>query len=115
MRISDWEFRRVLFRSPSLGDASMADFTHFDAEGKAVMVDVPDKEVTERSAEAKGSVLMQPATLGMIRDGGVTQGAVLSVARLAGIMGAKRPPALITPRHPLAPPSLKVELPLDAN
>src|SRR3546814_10457379 len=70
----------------------MADFTHFDAEGKAVMVDVSDKEVTERIAEAKGSVLMQPATLRMIRDGGVKKGDMLAVARLAGIMGAKRTP-----------------------
>ncbi|HEY9538737.1 MAG TPA: cyclic pyranopterin monophosphate synthase MoaC [Kiloniellaceae bacterium] len=91
----------------------MADFTHFDAEGKAVMVDVSDKEVTERSAEAKGSVLMQPATLGMIRDGGVKKGDVLSVARLAGIMGAKRTPDLIPLCHPLALTSVKVELTLD--
>src|SRR3546814_19462805 len=88
----------------------MADFTHFDAEGKAVMVDVSDKEVTERSAEAKGSVLMQPATLGMIRDGGVKKGDVLSVARLAGIMGAKRTPALIPLCNPLALTTVKVEL-----
>ncbi|MEQ9606372.1 MAG: cyclic pyranopterin monophosphate synthase MoaC, partial [Kiloniellaceae bacterium] len=62
----------------------MADFTHFDAEGKAVMVDVSDKDVTERSATAKGSVIMQPETVAMIRDGGVKKGDVLSVARLAG-------------------------------
>src|SRR3546814_9395342 len=72
-----------------------------------------DLEVTERSAEAKGSVLMQPATLGMIRDGGVKKGDVLSVARLAGIMGAKRTPDLIPLCHPLALTSVKVELTLD--
>src|SRR3546814_13568859 len=77
------------------------------------MVDVSDKEVTERSAEAKGSVLMQPATLGMIRDGGVKKGDVLPVARLAGIMGAKRTPDLIPLCHPLALTSVKVELTLD--
>src|SRR3546814_18226843 len=82
--------RRRARRAPSLGDASMADFTHFDAEGKAVMVDVSDKEVTERSAEAKGSVLMQPATLGMIRDGGVKKGDVLSVARPPGTRTEER-------------------------
>jgi len=91
----------------------MADFTHFDAEGKAVMVDVSDKEVTERVAEAKGSVIMQPETLAMIRDGGVKKGDVLSVARLAGIMGAKRTPELIPLCHPLALTSVKVELTLD--
>jgi len=91
----------------------MTGFTHFDAEGKAVMVDVSDKEVTERTAEAKGSVLMQPATLAMIRDGGVKKGDVLSVARLAGIMGAKRTPDLIPLCHPLALTSVTVELTLD--
>ena len=91
----------------------MADFTHFDAEGKAVMVDVSDKEVTERIAEARGSVIMQPETLAKIRDGGVKKGDVLSVARLAGIMGAKRTPDLIPLCHPLALTSVKVELTLD--
>jgi cyclic pyranopterin phosphate synthase len=91
----------------------MADFTHFDAEGKAVMVDVSDKEVTERIAEARGSVLMQPATLQMIREGGVKKGDVLSVARLAGIMGAKRTPDLIPLCHPLALTSVQVDLTLD--
>src|SRR3546814_20016907 len=89
----------------------MADFTHFDAEGKAVMVDVSGKEVTERIAEAKGSVLMQPATLQMIRDGGVKKGDVLEVARLAGIMGAKRTPDLLPLCAPLAPPSVQVAPP----
>ena len=91
----------------------MADFTHFDAEGKAVMVDVSDKEVTERVAEARGSVIMQPQTLAMIRDGGVKKGDVLSVARLAGIMGAKRTPELIPLCHPLALTSVIVDLTLD--
>jgi len=93
----------------------MADFTHFDAEGKAVMVDVSDKEVTERSAEARGTVVMQPATLKMIRDGGVKKGDVLSVARLAGIMGAKRTPDLIPLCHPLALTSVTVDLTLDED
>ncbi|MGF1631127.1 MAG: cyclic pyranopterin monophosphate synthase MoaC [Kiloniellaceae bacterium] len=91
----------------------MADFTHFDAEGKAVMVDVSDKDVTERIAEARGSVVMQPETLAMIRAGGVKKGDVLSVARLAGIMGAKRTPDLIPLCHPLALTSVKVDLTLD--
>ncbi len=91
----------------------MADFTHFDADGKAVMVDVSGKDVTERSATAKGSVIMQPETLAMIRDGGVKKGDVLSVARLAGIMGAKRTPDLIPLCHPLALTSVQVDLTLD--
>lgn len=88
----------------------MSDFTHFDAEGKAVMVDVGGKAETERSATAKGEVVMQPETLEMIRSGGVKKGDVLSVARLAGIMGAKRTPDLIPLCHPLALTSVKVDL-----
>jgi cyclic pyranopterin phosphate synthase len=91
----------------------MAEFTHFDAEGKAVMVDVSDKDVTERVAEARGSVIMQPETLAMIRDGGVKKGDVLSVARLAGIMGAKRTPDLIPLCHPVNLTSIKVDLTID--
>ena len=68
----------------------MAEFTHFDAEGNAVMVDVGGKDVTERTATAKGSVLMQPETLARIMAGGVEKGDVLSVAQLAGVMGVKR-------------------------
>lgn len=88
----------------------MSDFTHFDAEGKAVMVDVGGKAETERSATAKGLVVMQPETLRMIQSGGVKKGDVLSVARLAGIMGAKRTPDLIPLCHPLALTSVKVDL-----
>lgn len=91
----------------------MAGFTHFDKEGKARMVDVSDKAETERSATAKGSVIMQPATLALIKDGGVKKGDVLSVARLAGIMGAKRTPDLIPLCHPLALTSVQVDLALD--
>lgn len=91
----------------------MAGFTHFDAEGRAVMVDVSDKEVTERIAVAGGSVVMQPATLALIREGAIEKGDVLSVARLAGIMGAKRTPDLIPLCHPLALTSVSLELTLD--
>ena len=91
----------------------MAGFTHFDKEGKARMVDVSDKAETERSATAKGSVLMQPATLALIKEGGVKKGDVLSVARLAGIMGAKKTPDLIPLCHPLALTSVQVDLTLD--
>ena len=91
----------------------MAGFTHFDKEGKAQMVDVSDKAETERVATAKGSVLMQPATLALIKEGGVKKGDVLSVARLAGIMGAKKTPDLIPLCHPLALTSVQVDLTLD--
>ncbi|UCH74539.1 MAG: cyclic pyranopterin monophosphate synthase MoaC [Rhodospirillales bacterium] len=91
----------------------MADFTHFDKDGKAVMVDVSDKDITERTATAAGSVIMQPETIGMIVSGGVKKGDVLSVARLAGIMGAKRTPDLIPLCHPLALASVTVDLRVD--
>lgn len=91
----------------------MAGFTHFDKEGKARMVDVSDKAETERTATAKGSVVMQPATLALIKEGGLKKGDVLSVARLAGIMGAKRTPDLIPLCHPLALTSVQVDLTLD--
>ncbi|MEX2632315.1 MAG: cyclic pyranopterin monophosphate synthase MoaC [Tistlia sp.] len=90
----------------------MAGFTHFDAEGKAVMVDVSAKAESERSATARGEIVMQPETLALIREGGVKKGDVLSVARLAGIMGAKRTPDLIPLCHPLALTSVKVDLTL---
>jgi cyclic pyranopterin phosphate synthase len=91
----------------------MAGFTHFDKEGKARMVDVSDKAETERVATAKGSVLMQPTTLALIKEGGVKKGDVLSVARLAGIMGAKKTPDLIPLCHPLALTSVQLDLTLD--
>ncbi|MBP2298559.1 cyclic pyranopterin monophosphate synthase MoaC [Azospirillum picis] len=91
----------------------MSGFTHFDAEGKAVMVDVSDKAETERTATAGASVLMQPETLSLILQGGVKKGDVLSVARLAGIMGSKRTPDLIPLCHPLMLTSVKVDLRCD--
>ena len=91
----------------------MTGFTHFDKEGKARMVDVSDKAETERVATAQGSVIMQPATLALIKEGGVKKGDVLSVARLAGIMGAKKTPDLIPLCHPLALTSVQVDLTLD--
>ena len=90
----------------------MADFTHFDSEGKAHMVDVSDKAESERIAVAKGLVTMLPETLALIESGGVKKGDVLSVARLAGIMGAKQTPNLIPLCHPLSLSSVKVELAL---
>ena len=91
----------------------MARLTHLDAEGRAAMVDVSDKAETERSATAKGSVLMKPETLALVAAGEMKKGDVLSVARLAGIMAAKRTADLIPLCHPLALTSIKVELAID--
>jgi cyclic pyranopterin phosphate synthase len=84
--------------------------THFDAEGKAVMVDVSAKPSTTRIAVARGRVVMAPETLKTIEQGGIGKGDVLGVARLAGIMGAKRTADLIPLCHPLPLSSVKVEL-----
>jgi cyclic pyranopterin monophosphate synthase len=84
--------------------------SHFDEKGDAAMVDVSAKPETERIAVAGGSVVMEKATLDLIIAGGVKKGDVLSVARLAGIMGAKRTPDLIPLCHPLALSSVAVEL-----
>ena len=91
----------------------MSDLTHFDAEGNAVMVDVGAKDVTERVATASGRVLMEPATLDLIREHGVKKGDVLAVAQLAGIMGAKRTPDLIPLCHPLSLSSVEVTLTME--
>jgi cyclic pyranopterin phosphate synthase len=88
----------------------MSKLSHFDDKGGAIMVDVSAKAATERVATAAGSVIMQSATLRLIQSGGVKKGDVLAVARLAGIMGAKRTPDLIPLCHPLALDAVTVEL-----
>ncbi|MCR6632280.1 MAG: cyclic pyranopterin monophosphate synthase MoaC [Magnetospirillum sp.] len=93
----------------------MADLTHFDTDGNAVMVDVSDKGETERVAVARGKVVMAPQTMALIQSRGLKKGDVLAVAQLAGIMGAKRTPDLIPLCHPLALTSVKVELALDPD
>lgn len=93
----------------------MADLTHFDTDGNAVMVDVSDKSDTTRVAVARGRVVMAPETMALIQSRGLKKGDVLAVAQLAGIMGAKRTPDLIPLCHPLALTSVKVELALDAD
>jgi cyclic pyranopterin phosphate synthase len=90
-----------------------AKLSHIDEDGNASMVDVSDKDVTHRVATAAGSVLMAPETMALIRDGGVKKGDVISVARLAGIMGAKKTPELIPLCHPLALEAIDVDLSLD--
>jgi indole-3-glycerol phosphate synthase len=97
---------RRLLRLPAVDAA----FTHLDAEGRARMVDVSDKEETDRVAVAGARVVMRPETLERIRSGDVAKGDVLAVARLAGIMAAKRTAELIPLCHPLALTSVNVDL-----
>ena len=75
--------------------------THLDESGRAKMVDVGQKEDTERVAVARGSVLMQPQTLNLIIEGNIKKGDVLTVAEIAGVMAAKRTAELIPLCHPL--------------
>lgn len=79
----------------------MSELTHFDASGNARMVDITHKDDTQRVAEVRGEVIMEPATLELIRQGGMAKGDVLGVARVAGIMAAKATPNLIPMAHPI--------------
>lgn len=88
------------------------DLTHFDAEGRARMVDVSDKADTARFAVAKAKVDMQPETLKRIRTGQIAKGDVLAVAQIAGIMAAKQTSNLIPMCHPLAITGAKLEFSL---
>ncbi|MEK6204673.1 MAG: cyclic pyranopterin monophosphate synthase MoaC, partial [Amylibacter sp.] len=87
--------------------------SHFDDQGAAHMVDISDKAVTSRIATAKGRIIMAPETLAMITKGTAKKGDVLGVARVAGIMAAKKTPDLIPLCHPL--PITKVAIDLTVN
>ncbi len=89
--------------------AAMA-LTHFDAAGRAAMVDVSAKDETSRTATARGRIVMQPATLALIREGRAGKGDVLGVARIAGIMAAKKTSDLIPLCHPLMISKVAVDL-----
>ena len=91
----------------------MSNLTHFDEHGNARMVDVGAKEATERMAVARGAVLVAPATLELIASGQAAKGDVLGVARVAGIMAAKRAHELIPLCHPLLLTSVSVDLALE--
>lgn len=91
----------------------MSKLSHFDESGKAVMVDVSDKAETTRIAVAKGSIRMAPETLALIKQGTAEKGDVLGIARVAGIMAAKRTHDLIPLCHPL--PLTKVSIDFDLN
>jgi cyclic pyranopterin phosphate synthase len=93
----------------------VAKLTHIGEDGEARMVDVSEKDVTDRKATAIGSVLMAPETLRLIIDGSVKKGDVISVARLAGIMAAKRTSELIPLCHPLALNNVDVDLTCDPD
>ena len=90
----------------------MADknLTHIDQDGNAHMVDVSDRQITTRVATATGKVLLSPQVVAMLRDNSVPKGDVLSTARIAGIMGAKKTSELIPLCHPLAIHGVDVDL-----
>ncbi|MCR9156073.1 MAG: cyclic pyranopterin monophosphate synthase MoaC [Rhodobacteraceae bacterium] len=88
----------------------MSGLTHFDAKGDAHMVDVSDKAVTSRVAVAEGYIRMAQETFDIITEGRAKKGDVIGVARLAGIMGAKKTPELIPLCHPLPVTKVAVEL-----
>lgn len=91
----------------------IVDFNHFDESGHAIMVDVSAKQPTMRTAIAAAEVRLSPELLAAIRGGTVTKGDVLGVARLAGIMAAKRTPDLIPLSHPLAIHNVTVDFETD--
>ena len=88
---------------------SSSPLTHFDAQGQAHMVDVGAKTSTHRVAVATGRIRMEPATLGLIQSGTAKKGDVLVIARIAGIMGAKKTSELIPLCHPIALTRVAVE------
>jgi cyclic pyranopterin phosphate synthase len=89
--------------------------THFDSKGKAHMVDVSGKAVTARIAVAQGYIKMSPQTLDLIEQGTAKKGDVLGIARLAGIMAAKKTSDLIPLCHPLSITNVTVDFTLDAD
>ena len=91
----------------------MSDFTHFNEQGRAKMVDVGEKPVTTRTAVAAARVLVNEHTFELIRTGGMKKGDVLTVAQVAGVMGAKRTPDLIPMCHPILIDGINLELHLD--
>ena len=93
----------------------MTGLTHFDADGAAHMVDVSDKDITARVAVATGFVRMSSATLALVAQGTAKKGDVLGVARLAGIMGAKKTADLIPLCHPLPLSKVALDLTIDAD
>ena len=93
----------------------MSDFTHFNEQGRAKMVDVGEKPISQRVAVAAGRVLVNEETFALILSGGMKKGDVLTVAQIAGVMGAKRTPDLIPMCHPILMDGIDLELYLDES
>lgn len=93
----------------------MKDFTHFNQQGRAKMVDVGEKPVSQRQAVAAGRVLVNRQTFDLIQSGGMKKGDVLTVAQIAGVMGAKRAADLIPMCHPIALHGIDLTLTLDES
>ncbi|HEY5740518.1 MAG TPA: cyclic pyranopterin monophosphate synthase MoaC [Gammaproteobacteria bacterium] len=93
----------------------MSKLTHFNQAGEAHMVDIGDKQATARRAVAGGRIVMQPATLALIEQGGHKKGDVLGVARVAGIMATKRTAELVPMCHPLALTHVAVDFEIDTD
>ena len=91
----------------------MSDFTHFNEQGRAKMVDVGEKSISRRTATAAARVLVNEQTFSLIRSGGMKKGDVLTVAQIAGVLGAKRTPDLIPMCHPILMDGINLELTLD--
>lgn len=91
----------------------MSDFTHFNEQGRAKMVNVGEKPCSQRVAVAAGRVLVNGQTLALIRSGGMKKGDVLTVAQIAGVMGAKKTPELIPMCHPVLMDGIDLKLTLD--
>lgn len=91
----------------------MSDFTHFNDQGRAKMVNVGEKPITQRVAVAAGRVLVNEHTFSLIRSGGMKKGDVLTVAQIVGVMGAKRTPDLIPMCHIVQVEGIDLELHLD--
>ena len=100
-------------KETGIGVTPMKDFTHFNEQGRAKMVDVGEKPVTVRTAVAAGRVLVNEETFALIKSGGVRKGDVLTVAQIAGIMGSKRTADLIPLCHPVAISGADLELTLN--
>ena len=93
----------------------MEDFTHFNEEGRARMVDVGEKPETRRTAVAAGRVLVNAETFALIRSGGMKKGDVLTTAQIGGIMGAKRTSDIIPMCHPIAISGVNLDFNMDAE
>ena len=93
----------------------MSDFTHFNEQGRAKMVDVGEKPLSQRVAVAGARVLVNEHTFSLIKSGGMKKGDVLTVAQIAGVMGAKRTPDIIPMCHPILMDGINLDLSLDEN